>query len=283
SALDKVKYQPRLIECARWLMASQSPMGNWDYTATIRTVITEPLAKSPDSGDASTETTSTRSVRRVILTRPPRQGGVRYDNSNTQYALLGLRACAEAGIELPVEVWRDSESHLLRTQNPDGGWCYHDAGNPSYGSMTAGGLGGLAICKFYLGLPTAPMGSGQAGQQPSEDKDISRARVWLSRNFTAQENPPGKGDWCHYYYIYSLERAGTLAGTETFGAYNWYEIGARFLLREQAPRTEPAGQAGDGSWNYGSGIDTCFALLFLCRATKPLQPQKVVITPGGKD
>ena len=33
------------------------------------------------------------------------RGGVG-DNSNTQYALLGLNAAAEAGVAIPAEVWQ---------------------------------------------------------------------------------------------------------------------------------------------------------------------------------
>ena len=76
-----------------------------------------------------------------------------------------------------------------------------------------------------------------------------------------------------YYYIYALERAGVLYGTEKFGDHEWYPDGAKRLLKQQDK---------DGSWsdgkNWGSALkgndriisDTCLAILFLCRATRPL-------------
>ena len=72
----------------------------------------------------------------------------------------------------------------------------------------------------------------------------------------------------HFYYLYALERAGILYGTEHFGGRAWYAEGAKFLLETQKP---------DGSWRESdyAGVapetwDTCFAILFLRRATKPL-------------
>ena len=56
-------------------------------------------------------------------------------------------------------------------------------------------------------------------------------------------------------------------GTDRFGAHDWYAEGAAWLLETQRP---------DGSWltanaKGGQGVwDTCFAILFLRRATRPL-------------
>jgi len=74
----------------------------------------------------------------------------------------------------------------------------------------------------------------------------------------------GQGGW-QYYYLYALERAGIFVGTETLGAHEWYAEGAQYLLAQQKD---------DGSW-LSKGADhaiwdTCFAILFLRRATRPL-------------
>jgi hypothetical protein len=83
------------------------------------------------------------------------------------------------------------------------------------------------------------------------------------------ENPKGapfgnNPAFHHRYYLYSLERFGTLYGTEAIGTHEWYVEGAKELLQTQ--RT-------DGGWVPKSGQtvwDTCFAILFLRRATRPL-------------
>ncbi len=46
------------------------------------------------------------------------------DNSNTQYALLGLNAASEAGIPVRPEVWALSRAYFEVFQNRDGGWGY---------------------------------------------------------------------------------------------------------------------------------------------------------------
>ena len=98
----------------------------------------------------------------------------------------------------------------------------------------------------------------------------------------------------HYYYLYGLERAGVLADTAWVGTHDWYLEGAEFLL--------PA-QRADGSWEQadsgqGAGpfqdlgrspqVDTCFALLFLKRATTRLHTPTqarygTATTPAGAD
>ena len=67
------------------------------------------------------------------------------------------------------------------------------------------------------------------------------------------------------YYLYALERAMILTGNERLGTRTWYADGAKLLLETQKP---------DGSWaldDWGKDTwDTCFALLFLKRSTRPL-------------
>jgi hypothetical protein len=70
-----------------------------------------------------------------------------------------------------------------------------------------------------------------------------------------------------YYYLYALERAGMLYDTALIGNHDWYLDGARVILAAQKP---------DGSWAESGPAtmrptwDTCFAILFLKRATRPL-------------
>ncbi|MFH1226478.1 MAG: hypothetical protein V1701_01075 [Planctomycetota bacterium] len=268
--VDKVKYQSRLIQCAQFLLANQSRDGNWTYgvpcnetdiTPTNTVEINKAIITRQNAKPGSTQSLKKIKVKIKI---PPRRKENTFDNSNTQYALLGLRACAEADIEIPADVWQDSEKHFLRTQSGDGGWNYSSSGY-SYGSMTAGGLGGLAICKYYQGIKL------------EDEPDIKKAIDWLAKNFIVQGNPGVAKQWggglptqWHFYYLYGVQRAGSLANTETFGPYKWYQLGARYLLIEQDP---------DGSWNKNVE-DTAFAILFLSRATKTLTAPKRIETPG---
>ena len=151
------------------------------------------------------------------------------------------------------------------------------------GSMTTAGLSSLAIVKAMLrerGCLTPAMSA-------KLDKGLWDAIAWLQLNFTVHENP-GAGRTWQYYYLYGLERACVIAGKRFLGAHDWYRVGADLLLDEQKNdgRWAPDGQLG----RFGGGpggpshyrtelLDTCFALLFLKRATiTPKQP--VLDNPG---
>src|SRR5207302_7239139 len=68
------------------------------------------------------------------------------DNSNTQYALLGLHAGRLAGAKIDREVWQAIQEYYVTTQKPDHGWIYNPAlDSPTTLTMTTAGLCGLLI------------------------------------------------------------------------------------------------------------------------------------------
>src|SRR3954454_4345869 len=68
------------------------------------------------------------------------------DNSNTQYALLGLNAASEVGVPVRPEVWALARAYWERTQHADGGWGYQaDNGAQATASMTCAGIPSLII------------------------------------------------------------------------------------------------------------------------------------------
>ncbi len=263
---QRVRYQPQIFQCAQYLVDNQSSRGFWGYGEP--TELPEMPAGSVATGGAAQggikvyDTPGTREkpkvVRRVPVTQ--RRQGKEHDNSNSQYAALGLRACHDAGIVIPQDV-TDRAIKWLRESQEDGakngkvatggivasprGWDYKD-GRSAYGSMTAGSVGALAI---YLYIQ---------GKNWKQDRDLAEGVAWLGANFSVSENPKKGAQW-HYYYLYGLERAGVLYDTPKFGRHDWYTEGAWYLLENQGK---------DGSWK--SVTDTCFAILFLKRATRPL-------------
>jgi hypothetical protein len=104
------------------------------------------------------------------------------------------------------------------------------------------------------------------GEEYKSDTTVLKAMDWLTKNYDVRKNPMKKS-YAHLYFLYGLERAGILYGTEFFGSHDWYADGANRLLDLQKP---------DGSWDTADtfthqGIaDTCFAILFLRRGMKPL-------------
>lgn len=275
-AIDRIKYQARIADCAQFLVDNQCANGQWDYgvetpskhwekavgtgSNKMKGVVTDGGKPKPsDAPDSATQTkpeksTQTQKIGNYKIART-KQGRPAGDNSNTQYALLGLRACKEAYIDIPPETFQRAKSCLESFQDADGGWNYTKdpaiENSGSYGSMTVGALGSLYIVKFFLNEI-------KPGQQ---DKSTEKAINWLVKNYTVSNNPKTDRQQHYYYYLYALERAGILSGFEKFGNNNWYLDGCRQLTDKQ---------------DWANISDICFTLLFLKRATKPL---KTVITP----
>ena len=264
--LDRVKHQGRIAQCAQFLVDNQCKNGQWSYgepdlyAKDTPTGGGAPKAVASGGGKAvkpgNPGTRAKPKVVRHMTVKQMKSGPPTGDNSNSQYAALGLRACHDAGVDLPAEVVQLAEK-WWRDSTPSGGWDYHK-GNGPYGSMTAGAVGALTIYLFIQ------------GKQWMKDKEVVAGVDWMGKNLSVDKNPGGFEDgggqngW-QYYWLYAVERAGIFYGTEELGGHEWYVEGAKYLLGEQKP---------DGSWQ-SKGTDhaiwdTCFAILFLRRATRPL-------------
>jgi hypothetical protein len=170
------------------------------------------------------------------------------------------------------------------------GWCYmpEDPQNQAWrkvitGSMTTSGIIALTVCKAYL----EGTSECSAGMAKAVSKGIRDGCAWIAHKFTVTQNPTGGGENTihHYYYLYGLERAGMITLTPKFGDHDWYKEGAGLILSQQR---------SDGSWEATQGTsgpvpDTCFAILFLKKATKPIVsiPERPetggdLFGPGGK-
>jgi hypothetical protein len=281
--IDRVKYQTRIAHCAQFLVDNQCRNGQWSYGQPTTLPNDIPSVGTPSTAtarkgalDFSQEKEKVKpKVVRKLTVKKQRDGLESGDNSNTQYAVLGLRACNEAGIVVPAEViqkaidwWRSTivmeknggAPAAVATGPGDPGvepgfWRYRpDHPNRIYG-MTAGGVGSLCILNKIQGTNW------------KADKAARAGISWLGAHFNAAQSDEEK--FRHYYYLYALERAAILYGTETLGKHVWYAEGANWLLDGQKP---------DGSWDVGDRTwapwnpvwDTCFAILFLKRATRPL-------------
>jgi hypothetical protein len=197
------------------------------------------------------------------------QGG---DNSNTQYALLGLNAASEAGVAIDPQVVALSRVYFEKTQNPDGGWGYHAGQKSSTGSMTCAGLSSLIITgarrfqsqEFLEGSTIHNCGTG------AYDPSISRGITWLSSHFQVTQNF-GNGFMWKHYYLYALERAGRLCGVRFFGNSDWYRLGAEELVRTQ----NKLGGFWRGAGQENEVVATSFALLFLAKGRAPVLINKL--------
>jgi hypothetical protein len=193
------------------------------------------------------------------------------DNSNTQYALLGLWAGRLGGAKIDKEVWESIRDFYTRTQEPAGGWYYIPAYRSPTLTMTTAGLCGLLIAGQALATDQQQLQKNGVAQKCGlypEDKAAALAMDWVIRNFRV--------DVRHhlFYNIYGIERAGRLTGQRFFGDHDWYREGCQHLVRLQQE---------DGSWYLrGQGFDawpvvsTSFSLLFLSKGRTPILVSRLV-------
>ncbi len=220
---------------------------------------------------------------------------LRFDSSNTQYGALGLRAASRMSIPVKETTWIGLARHFLlvrerhapkatlalvregeRTAEPGetatgpalatvpeaAGFLYSTRESRPWASMTCAGIASLELARHML----ADAKSRKLSPAVAEEIDaaILGGWAWLDRHFGVDRHPEKPGDDWWQYYLYSLERAGVFSRVRLVGGKDWYFEGAvELLLRQQK----------EGFWEPVGGDRvnaTCFALLFLKRATAPL-------------
>lgn len=278
-------YEAKLAHCAQWLVDTQLPGGEWGYPgageglgAPVPGILVEPppapeppKPEAPRPGAKPSGRPSERA--KYVIQRRQSQtsaGALKGDFSNTQLAILGLRACREAGIEIPKATWTAALDYLRAFQREEGGFGYVVQGEQdgvSYASLTCAGVCSLAICLAALG-----------NKDPKADSGVKKALSWLDKRLDVSTNVGvdqssiiGISPW-QYYHLYSLERAARALNLEKVGKHAWYADGATWLL--QAQRSDGSWADAEGSRGsrpaYLTPADTCFALLFLTRKTRPV-------------
>ena len=192
------------------------------------------------------------------------------DNSNTQFALLGLFNAHGAGFQVPGIVWERSAEHYVKTQSPDGGWGYRTANENSYPGMTLAGTISLQLCIEMV----LTEGHKQCRPIPRA-RPVAAGLKWIANNW----EQGGKGNmWkvggvtTDTYALYALERLGILMGRSNVGERDWYAEGARALVN-------------NNNWQSIMGtpeVTSCFGVAFLARGLEPVVINKLE-RPGSSD
>ncbi len=236
-------------------------------------------------------------------------GGVQ-DISSTQLVTLGLFAAERCGLRVDPSVWVGVLRYAMQEQEDSGpehpravyerppkgkttpssepppaatdharGFAYmHGARAAQYsrpsGARTACGLGCLMMARFSLMTRSPSVWARQ--DAPRVQQAVYDGLAWLDQHWSAKKNPEGES-W-DVYYDYCVERAMDLVGGWRIGKRFWYLEIAEHLLSTQSER---------GWWETDNGtrkdrtLDTCFALLFLRRATSGAIPYPTVT--GGSE
>ena len=144
-----------------------------------------------------------------------------WDNSNSQYGLLGVWSGAEADIIIPSSYWTEVEKHWTKCQAPGGQWSYRQTNSPRL-TMTCAGIASLFVCHDWLDATR----SGTAVGRPPMSAALKKALDWLEDGNNSIN--VGGDEWG--YTLYGVERVGLASGYKFFGKHNWYpELAAQIL------------------------------------------------------
>jgi VWFA-related protein len=207
-----------------------------------------------------------RALRRAIAGRSRESAlGSVGDNSNTQFALLGLWAAGRNVFDAD-QALESIDGHFRSTQLGDGGWGYRQ-GMPGSHSMSCAGLMGLAMAAARPSLAERQTARAR-GAALAADPAFQAALQAVARDARQiDENSD-------IYYLWSLERVCVALGLRLLDGFDWYARGARILLDQQQ---------SDGSWpngRWGVYPSTCLSLLFLRKANLAFELDRVLRLPG---
>jgi predicted Zn finger-like uncharacterized protein len=274
----------RINDLALNLVAGQSPQGAWTYGCPgltpperdqllgvlkeLRASSREEFARNRDRWvNALPARLRNLAVLQDTEKRPPQFFNGGGDNSNTQFALLGLWAARRHGLPLEPSLALVAR-HFEATQLPNGAWSYsqpYSIASPTQApTMTCAGLLGLAV-GHGVAKDTKGRWGGKRTVRPAQDPAVKKAlevvrqRVGDARKDPKAPPPPMP----EMYFLWSVERVAVLWRLKTIGDHHWYQWGLDMLAAQQQP---------DGHWKAPTGhgscpvLDTAFALLFLQRA-----------------
>ncbi len=187
------------------------------------------------------------------------------DNSNTQFALLGIWAAGRHGFD-PNDALEAIDEHFRGSQESQGHWGYMPGDKPG-DAMTCAGLMALAITAARPALAERQTARAR-GAALAADPKFGRALAAVALDARKI------GSETDIYYLWSLERVCVALGLRDLDGLDWYATGARELLRRQ----QTPGNWPDEHW--GKLPNTCLSLLFLRKANLAFELDRVLKLPS---
>jgi len=192
-----------------------------------------------------------------------------WDNSVTQYGVLGIWAASRAGIDPGNAFWRRMSAHFRRVQNADGGWGYTEGAGSTPNMATAGLATLFLVFDQYHGkgcYTSEKPDVFSTGEAADCLKSIARGMEWLGKSGGSN----GEG-----YYLYGIERTGVASGRRTFGGRDWFADGVISVLRSQQP------YGGFSLGGHGGTLgNAAFAALFMVYGGAPTAYNKLEYGDG---
>lgn len=200
------------------------------------------------------------------------EGPFIWDNSNSQYGVMGVWAGAQRGIEVPDAYWAAVRNHWLSCQLADGQWPYRKDRPVGYLAMNCAGIATMMILHDALDAP-AFIKVGRAATPA--DKSLAAGMNWLEIGNNALDVAGPRTIYLGYT-LHTLSRVGLESGYKYLGDHDWYRDLAKKIVLSQWE---------NGSWgrtdqpSADTLIDTAYTLLFLARGRHPVMMNKLRLDP----
>ncbi len=207
--VDPERYKTRIKRAYSFLAISQNKNGAWSYGNT------------------------------------PRNG----DNSNTQFAVLGLAAAERCGIKLAPQLKKRARDHWLKTQSGNGSWGYSVGSQTPYMSMSCAGLASLYLLGEKFERKRKACGTYEY------HKPMMKGLKWVASRLKG-DPAQALGSYQRLYALYALERVAIFWGVKEIGGVDWYRWGAAWLVGQNSNK-----------WRVA---DKAFVLLFLAKGSAPI-------------
>lgn len=184
------------------------------------------------------------------------------DNSNGQFAVMGLWSGSVAKAEVSERFWKDIEAHWMGTQVANGGWEYKAGLSETSPSMTVAGCNSLYVVldRLYARADVPYKLFQGARPRPKAREQIARVYEAIARGEQfLRDHPPNAAAW-KGYELFGLERLGVASGQAAVGGLDWFKH-----YVDVAVRTD---------WG-NDVIKDSFALVFLVYGQAPILIQKL--------
>jgi hypothetical protein len=176
----------------------------------------------------------------------------RPDLSNTQWALMGLKAADRELNMNAADTYQKALVFLDRCRNGDGGSAY-TPGDVSIHTMTAASVWSYSLCGV-----------------DATDSRIRGGINWLKDRYSVTNND-GWGYWSEYYYKVTVAKALSMSHQTKLGTHDWFADLSQALINEQNRNRQASGY---GSWpDTGMGgqeMSTAWAIMALQTRTLPV-------------
>jgi hypothetical protein len=211
-----------------WLLQAQNPDGSWSaeswgghprFSAGVSALATLALLNSPDPVEPAALEAAIATLEQQLAS------GIRQPNHGPQFynLILNLHSLAEVQKQRPTAVrqrlLQQAYVHLLRNQQPDGGWGYADQNPLGYQTVSdANAAVTWWICNLLKSRPTFSL--------PGAEAALARGGQWLDRHIQSNGE-----------IAYQTDKQ-LLAGPEA--ALFWMASPLPMLNKTSRPQTEDA-------------------------------------------